>query len=78
MVPVQMLDIDDLRVKGINQTLNQFLPDDNSIMTSEEYEIGGIKRIKSIVYKDKFTFGIKEMQKDAYMKLPQQFGLVTY
>jgi len=44
MVPNQMLDVDDMRVKNIKQTLNQFFPDDNSIMTSEEYEIGGVKR----------------------------------
>ena len=56
-----MFDIDDFRVKNVNQTLSQFLPDDNSIMTSEEYEVGGITRTKSIVYKDKITFGLKTL-----------------
>lgn len=37
MIPYQMLDIDDHRVTSLNQTLNQFFPDDNSILTSEEY-----------------------------------------
>jgi hypothetical protein len=71
MVPGVMLDIDDFRVKNVNQTLSQFLPDDNSIMTSEEYEIGGITRTKSIVYKDKLTFGLKCLQKEEYMPVPE-------
>lgn len=58
-LPKEMINIDDRIIKNINQTLNQYFPDDNSIMTSEEYEIGGIKRIKSIITKDGLTFGLK-------------------
>jgi hypothetical protein len=47
-------------------------------MTSEEYEIGGVKRTKSIVYKDRFTFGIKEMEKKGYLSKPEEHGLVSY
>jgi hypothetical protein len=28
-------------------------------MTSEEYEIGGVKRIKSVITKDGLTFGLR-------------------
>ena len=58
--------------------MNQFFPDDNSIMTSEEYQIGGVTRTKSIVYKDKMTFGLKELKKEAFLPLPEQHGLVSY
>lgn len=62
-----MLDIDDHRVTSVNQCLNQFFPDDNSIMTSEEYQIGGVSRTKSIVYKDKMTFGLKELKSESFL-----------
>ena len=69
-IPSQMLDIDDHRVQTINQVLSQFFPDDNSIMTSEEWEIGGKKRTKSIVYKDGFTFGLRTVPDGGH--LPQE------
>lgn len=54
-----MLDVDDQKIQNIEQTLRQFFPDDNSIINSEEYLIGGERRKKSIVYKDKYTFGLR-------------------
>lgn len=73
-----MLDIDDHRVQSVAQTLSQCFPDDNSVMTSEEYELGGIKRTKSIVYKDGFTFGLRTVQNGGHLAVPEQHGLVSY
>jgi len=78
MVPPQMLDVDDNRVKNIKQTLNQFFPDDNSIMTSEEYEIGGDKKTRAYVYKDKLEFGLRENYKEGFQPSQEQHGLVSY
>lgn len=47
-------------------------------MTSEEYQIGGITRTKSIVYKEKMTFGLSEMKPDGLLPVPEQHGLVSY
>jgi hypothetical protein len=40
-------------------------------MTSEEYQIGGITRTKSIVYKEKMTFGLSEMKPDGLLPVPE-------
>ena len=73
-----MLDIDDHRVQTVGQVLSQFFPDDNSIITSEEWEIGGIKRTKSIVYKDGFTFGLRTVPEGGHLPAPKLLGLVSY
>lgn len=57
MLPASLLDIDQEIIGTVSQNLNQYFPDDNSILTSEEYEIGGVKRTKSIAIKDDQTFG---------------------
>jgi hypothetical protein len=57
MLPENLLDIDSAKIQQIIQGQAQYLPDDNSVMTSEEYEIGGSKKKKTIVYKDDVTFG---------------------
>jgi hypothetical protein len=62
----------------VNQVLNQYFPDDNSIMTSEEWEIGGIKRTKSIVYKDGFTFGLRTVPDGGHLPTEKIHGLVSY
>lgn len=69
-VPTQMLDVDDLRVQNIKQTLNQYFPDDNSIITSEEYSIGGQNRVKPIVYKDQLQFGLREVTNE-FLPVPE-------
>lgn len=78
LVPTQMLDVDDHRVQNVSQTLNQFFPDDNSILTSEEWEIGGVKRTKSIVYKDGFTFGLRTVPEGGHLPVEKLHGLVSY
>lgn len=35
-------------------------PDDNSIMRVDNFEIGGQKFSKSVVYKDNLTFGLRK------------------
>lgn len=62
----------------MGQVLSQFFPDDNSIMTSEEWEIGGIKRTKSIVYKDGFTFGLRTVPDGGHLPTEKLLGLVSY
>ena len=57
MLPASLLDIDPERVANISQNLNQYFPDDNSILTSEEYAVGGVKRTKSLAIKDRVTCG---------------------
>jgi len=47
-------------------------------MNCETYEIGGKKYKKSVVYKDKYSFGICQINKDSYLKAPEQHGLVSY
>ena len=73
-----MRDVDDQRIQNIEQTLRQFFPDDNSVINSEEYVIGGERRKKSIVYKDQYTFGIRKVEGDQLVGQPEQFGLVSY
>lgn len=74
-----MLDVDDQKIQNIEQTLRQYFPDDNSIINSEEFLIGGERRRKSIVYKDKYTFGLRQVD-TANPKIgqPEQNGLVSY
>jgi hypothetical protein len=77
MIPPNMIDIDDQRVRNIKQTLNQYLPDDNSIITSEEYHLGGVLRIKPVVYKNKLQFGFRNVT-NQFLPQPSQYGLVSY
>ena len=62
----------------MNQTVNQFLPDDNSIMNCETFEVGGQTYKRSYVNKDKYTFGISDVQPNNYLPQHEQFGLVSY
>jgi len=58
-----MLDVDDQLIQSVSQTIKQFLPDDNSIMSCEEYGIGGKMYKKSVVYKDNLEFGFRPLEK---------------
>lgn len=73
-----MLDIDFQAVQNIQQTITQFFPDDNSVMNVEEVQIGGKSYKKSIIQKDKMTFGIQDFNPKFEMPLPEQHGLVSY
>ena len=73
-----MLDIVNQDFKIISQSSNQFFPDDNSTITSEEYEIEGVKGIKSNIYKDKFSVGFKSLRTEWHILLPKQEGPVSY
>jgi len=73
-----MIDIDEARIQNLETILSQWFPDDNSIMNCETYEIGGVKYKKSVVYKDKYSFGICQINKDSYLKAQKQHGLVSY
>lgn len=66
-----MYDIDFNCIQNINHTVQQFLPDDNSIVNSETYEVGGNKYKRSVVYKDKITFGFSDKLEDNYLKVPE-------
>ena len=76
VIPETLLMIDSQRVQNIEQTINQFFPDDNSIINSEVFEIGGKKVTRSIVQKDKYTFGFSKGT--SHLKVQEQFGLVSY
>jgi len=78
VIPESMLDIDNQKIQNIETNVHQFLPDDNSVMNCETFEIGGRKHQKSIVFKDKFCFGISKIQGQDYMEQPEQYGLASY
>lgn len=80
MLPAALLDVDGQRVQTVGQHCQQYFPDDNSIMTSEEYEIGGRKRLRSLVHKNDMTFGFRLLEDGAkeYLPVPEQTGLVQY
>ena len=63
-----MIDIDNSRIQSIKRNLIQYFPDDNSIMTVEEWEVGGVQRSKNIIYKDGFTFGFSQVEEDNEIK----------
>jgi hypothetical protein len=75
-----MLDIDNHKVQNVEQTFHQFFPDDNSIMNSETFSVGGELRKRTCVYKDKYVFGVSAPCPDRsnYMQSPEQHGLVSY
>ena len=49
-------------------------------MTSEEYEVGGRKRIKSVVHKNDTSFGFRLLEggDNQHLPVPEQTGLVQY
>lgn len=70
-IPSSMYDIDFNCVQNLQHTVQQYLPDDNSIMNSETYEVAGKQYQRSVVYKDKFSFGFSDKQPNNYMPLPE-------
>lgn len=77
-VPSQMYDIDFNCIQTMQHSVQSYLPDDNSVMQCETYEVAGKTYHRSVVYKDKFTFGFSDKQSNNYMPLPEQYGLVSY
>lgn len=79
-IPESMIDIDYNLIKNIQQNVQQFYPDDNSIIQSEQFEVNGKTFRKSMVFKDKLTFGFaeRETSKSSYLPVPEKFGLVSY
>ena len=71
VVPKVMLDIDNMKILIVEQTINQFFPDDNSIINSETYSVGGVPYMQSTVYKDKYVFGIKPVTENSYLDTPK-------
>jgi hypothetical protein len=47
-------------------------------MNTEVYEIGGKTYRRSVVYKDKFTFGFSDKLENNYLPIPEQYGLVSF
>ena len=80
MLPKALLDLDGQRVLSVCQNQQQYFPDDNSIMTSEEYEVGGSKRVRSFVHKNETNFGFRHLEdkESSYLPVPDQTGLVQY
>lgn len=79
MMPEVMLDIDEAKIQNIEQSVKQFFPDDNSIMNSEDFSLGGESWRRSVIYKDNITFGITSKPEGArFIGQPEQEGLVSY
>lgn len=78
VIPKVMLDVDNHKIQNVEQTFNQFFPDDNSIINSETFSVGGVPYKRSVIYKDKYSFGVQPVTESSYMETPQQHGLVSY
>ena len=40
--------------------------------------MGGVPYKRSVIYKDKYSFGVQPVTDNSYMETPKQHGLVSY
>jgi len=61
-IPRQLLNVDDGKIGNVREDSQLFYPDDNSIMRSDTWQVGGVSSKKSIIYKDNLTFGLRNVK----------------
>mmetsp|Transcript_30515 Transcript_30515/g.29918 ORF Transcript_30515/g.29918 Transcript_30515/m.29918 type:complete len:113 (-) Transcript_30515:2646-2984(-) len=80
--------MDDKNIQSIRDVSSLMYPSDNSVIKVDQFEVGGQTFTKSVIYKDNFTFGLREATVEADPSMEEQkefrneegreFGLFSY
>lgn len=83
-LPSSLLDIDDDKIQFISEKCDFLYPDDNSVIRTTHFSVGGCQFKKSMVTKDNLRFGLRqrstkpEEEKAEEDLIDEEYGLVAY